>query len=115
MVTTHSSNDPPQGGPQTPTDADTAPQEPSDPGTPDALSERATAAIDTQRRTLQIADSMLGCLVIALEYSSWVPRRHRPDYSDAAKGIRRILVTAIDELDSMNLERAIAAARPRSP
>lgn len=64
---------------------------------------------------MQIADSMLGCLVIALEYSSWVPRRHRPDYSDAARGIRRILVTAIDELDSINLERSIAAAKPRSP
>jgi hypothetical protein len=48
-------------------------------------------------------------------YSSWVPRRHRPDYSDAARGVRRILVTAIDELDSMNLERSIAAAKPRSP
>lgn len=115
MVTTHSSNDPPQGGLQTPTDADAAPEQPSDPGRPKALSERATAAIDLQRRTLQIADSMLGCLVIALEYSSWVPRRHRPDYSDAARGIRRILVTAIDELDSMNLERSIAAAEPRSP
>lgn len=59
---------------------------------------------------MQIADSMLGCLVIALEYSNWVPRRHRPDYSDAARGVR-ILVTAIDELDSLNLEQFVAAAR----
>jgi hypothetical protein len=58
---------------------------------------------------------MLGCLVIALRYSPWVPRKHSPDYSDAARGIRRILVTATDELDSLNLERSIAAAKPRSP
>lgn len=58
---------------------------------------------------------MLGCLVIALEYASWVPRNQRPDYSDAAKGIRRILIAAIDRLDSVNLERTIAAAKTASP
>jgi hypothetical protein len=41
-------------------------------------------------------------------------RKHRPEYSDAARGIRRILVTAIDKLDSINLERSIATAKSRS-
>lgn len=115
MATKHSSKTPPDGRPQTAAEAGTTQAEPSDPGGSTSLSKRATDAIDAQRRNLQIADSMLGCLVIALEYASWVPRNQRPDYSDAAKGIRRILVAAIDRLDSVNLERTIAAAKTASP
>jgi len=57
---------------------------------------------------------VLGCLVIALEYSSWMPPRQRPDYSDTARAVRRMLATSIDRLDSVNLKRAISAAKPGS-
>jgi hypothetical protein len=87
----------------------------SEPPDPDPLPKHATAAIDVQRRTLQMADSVLSCLVTALDYSTWVKPSERPDYADAVQAVRRMLSTAIDRLDSVNLKRAIAENKSGSP
>jgi hypothetical protein len=62
-----------------------------------------------------MAESVLGCLVTALDYSSWVEPRQRPDYSDVARAVRRMLATAIERLDSVNLKRAADAIKPARP
>lgn len=114
MAKKHSSKRRRKGRSQTTGKAGTPQGQPNDPGGSEVISKRATDAIDAQRRSLQMAESVMGCLVTALEYASWVPRKQRPDYSDAVRAVRRMIAAAIDRLDSVNLKRTIAAAKPGS-
>jgi hypothetical protein len=70
-----------------------------------AISRGIRAAIDAERRSLQIAESVLGCLVAALDYSSSAESRQPPDFADAARAVRHMLSVAIDRLDCINLQR----------
>ncbi|HEX2242139.1 MAG TPA: hypothetical protein VHK27_02545 [Gammaproteobacteria bacterium] len=91
----------------------TAHGQPKEPAGSELISERATAAIEAQRRRLQIAESVLGCLISALEDSPDTSPRQRPYYPDVAKMVCRMLTRTIDQLDRINLKRAIAAAEHR--
>lgn len=73
------------------------------------MSKGVKAAIDAERRHLQIAESVLGCLVTALDYSSCAEPKQPPDFADAARAVRRMLTAAIDRLDCVNLQRKATA------
>lgn len=111
MVTRHSSKRRQQPRPRTAAKGGTARRSSRPSAGSDFISERATAAIEAQRRRLQIAESILSCLITALEYSAETPRRQRPYYPDVAQRVYRMLNRAIDQLDRVNLKRAIVAAQ----
>ena len=63
------------------------------------------AAIDAERRNLQKAASMLGCLVIALEYGYDGYETEEPDYSDVVRAIRSMVDASVDRLEPLNPKR----------
>jgi len=73
------------------------------------------AAIDAERRNLQIAESVLGCLVTALDYSSCAEPKEPPDFADAARAVRHMITAAIDRLDCVNLQRKATAGDAHTP
>jgi hypothetical protein len=75
-----------------------------------SMTKAVKAAIDAERRNLQIAESVLGCLVTALDYSSGAEPKQPPDFADAARAVRHMLTAAIDRLDCVNLHRNATAA-----
>lgn len=75
------------------------------------LSAHLEEAINTERRNLQKAESVLGCLVVALEYGYDGDDSGEPDYSDVARAVRDILAASITQLDPTSLRRTIASTR----
>ena len=72
-----------------------------DPGhgsVPDSLHD----AIETERDNLSKAESLIGCLAIAMEHDD---SREAPYYPDIARMARQMIKTSIDNLDSLTLRR----------
>ena len=67
--------------------------------------ERLHQAIETERGNLFKADSLLGCLVIAMEYED--DAVSGPHYPDVAKIARELVQKSIDGLDSLTLQRVL--------
>lgn len=61
--------------------------------------------LECERRRLSKAQSILGCLVVALD-SAPGDDPDAPDYADVAAVVRCMLAECIDNLDSTRLERA---------
>ena len=70
-------------------------------------------AIYAERRELQKAAAILGCLVIALEYGDDDGPMQGPDPSDVARAVRGMIERSVTGLDPTNLRR-IAAYPPTS-
>jgi hypothetical protein len=75
-----------------------------------ALPENLQEAIEAERRNLAKAESVLGCLSIALEYDDTESTRG-PYYPDVAEVARDLVRHSIDGLDSLALERHLARDR----
>jgi len=67
--------------------------------------ERLQKAIEGERRNLFKADSLLGCLVIAMEYET--DSVNGPYYPDVAQIARELVQKSIDGLDSLTLEQLV--------
>ena len=68
--------------------------------------ERLREAIESERENLSKAESVLGCLAIAMEYETVAPST--PYYPDVAQVAREIVRQSIDRLDSLTLRRRMA-------
>jgi hypothetical protein len=64
-----------------------------------------TRAIDEQRDNLSKADSVLGCLVIAMEYGT--DSVGAPYYPDVAQLARDLVQQSLRGLDAVNLQRPL--------
>jgi hypothetical protein len=62
-------------------------------------------AIETERSTLSKADSVLGCLVIAMEYDT--ESANKPYYPDVAQLARELVRQSINGLDSLALQQRL--------
>jgi hypothetical protein len=69
-------------------------------GTP--LCEELIEAIEDERRHLSKADSLLGCLIIAMEYQTEFTER--PYYPDVAEIARELVKKSINALDPVLLQ-----------
>jgi len=75
-----------------------------------AVPEGVERAIEAERDNLCKAESLLGCLAIAMEHGAWehedevVP----PYYPDVARMARNLVRQSINALDSLNLEKHLA-------
>jgi hypothetical protein len=70
------------------------------------LPTRLERAIDLERRRLLKAQSVLGCLAVALES----PTSHGadgPDFGQVAEVVRELVNSSIERLDSVNLTKAL--------
>jgi len=67
--------------------------------------ERLHDAIENERDNLSKADSILGCLVIAMEYQS--DSVHAPYYPDVAQIARELVKKSINGLDPLHLQRRL--------
>jgi len=67
-------------------------------------------AIELERRKLQQADSMLACLILALQEGCESDNDDDPDYSDVARAVRGIVRSVTERLDMVNL--VAAESRP---
>ncbi|HEY3852020.1 MAG TPA: hypothetical protein VGL87_13670 [Steroidobacteraceae bacterium] len=67
--------------------------------------ERLHQAIESERGNLFKADSLLGCLVIAMEYEA--DAVSGPHYPDVAQIARELVQKSIDGLDSLTLQRVL--------
>lgn len=65
--------------------------------------ERLQRAIESERGTLFKADSLLGCLVLAMEYET--DAVSGPHYPDVAQIARELVQKSIDGLDSLTLRQ----------
>ena len=68
---------------------------------PEALHE----AIETERDNLSTAESVLGCLAIAMEYEA--DSVNGPYYPDVAQLARELVRKSINGLDSLNLQQRL--------
>ena len=71
-----------------------------------AISTRLERAIDTERRKLSKAQSILGCLAVALETPLMQDQNHL-DYGQVAEAVRELLESSIERLDSVNLSKSL--------
>jgi hypothetical protein len=62
-------------------------------------------AIETERGNLSKAESVLGCLVISMEYEA--DSVNRPYYPDVAQLARELVKQSINGLDSLVLQRRL--------
>jgi hypothetical protein len=67
--------------------------------------ERLHEAIETERGNLSKAESLLGCLAIAMEYETDTVKG--PYYPDVAQLARELVKQSINGLDSLVLERRL--------
>jgi hypothetical protein len=74
--------------------------------TPEGLHE----AIEAERGNLAKAESLLGCLTIAMEYGD-TESPHGPYYPDVAQVARDLVRQSISGLDSVTLQRRLARDR----
>jgi hypothetical protein len=77
------------------------------------IPEGLESAIEAERDNLSKAESLLGCLAIAMEHGAWehedevVP----PYYPDMARMARNLARQSINALDSLNLDKHLARRR----
>jgi hypothetical protein len=62
-------------------------------------------AIETERGNLSKADSVLGCLVISMEYDT--DSVNKPYYPDVAQVAREMVRRSINDLDSLTLQQKL--------
>jgi hypothetical protein len=74
------------------------------------LPEKLQEAIEAERGNLSKAESVLGCLTIALEYGD-TESTSGPYYPDVAEVARDLVRQSINGLDSLILERHLARDR----
>jgi hypothetical protein len=80
-----------------------------------AIPEGVERAIEAERDNLSKAESLLGCLAIAMEHGAWehedevVP----PYYPDVARMARNLVRQSINALDSLNLDKHLTRRRIR--
>lgn len=67
--------------------------------------ERLHQAVETERGNLFKADSLLGCLVLAMEYET--DAVSGPHYPDVAQIARELVQKSIDGLDSLTLQQRV--------
>jgi hypothetical protein len=67
---------------------------------------RLERAIDAERRRLSKAQSILGCLAVALE-SPMAQSPHSPDFGQVAEVVRDLVNSSIERLDSVNLSKVL--------
>ena len=70
-----------------------------------AIPEGLHEAIETERGNLSKAESMLGCLVISMEYDT--DSTDKPYYPDVAQLAREMVRRSINGLDSLTLQRRL--------
>ena len=70
-----------------------------------AIPEGLHEAIETERGNLSKAESVLGCLVIAMEYDT--DSLDTPYYPDVAQLAREMVRRSINDLDSLALQRKL--------
>ena len=75
-----------------------------------ALPESLHEAIEAERGNLAKAESVLGCLTIAMEYADNDPTTE-PYYADVAQVARDLVRQSINALDSLTLQRRLAHDR----
>jgi hypothetical protein len=75
-----------------------------------ALPESLHEAIETERGNLAKAESVLGCLTIAMEYAD-TDSATGPYYPDVAQVARDLVRQSINALDSLTLQRRLAQDR----
>jgi hypothetical protein len=75
-----------------------------------ALPESLHEAIEAERGNLAKAESVLGCLTIAMEYSD-SDSTTEPYYPDVAQVARDLVRQSINALDSLTLQRRLAQDR----
>jgi hypothetical protein len=66
-------------------------------------------AIEIERRRLGRAQSILGCLAIALD-EEFPGSEATPHYADVAEAIRDMMNCAIERLDSVNLAKRLTGS-----
>jgi hypothetical protein len=66
-------------------------------------------AIETERGNLAKAESLLGCLIIAMEYGD--SESHEPYYPDVAEAALELVRRSINGLDSVTLQRRLESDR----
>lgn len=71
-------------------------------------------AIEEERARLALADSVLGCLWIALEHAEECDDQSVPSFADVAGLAREIVRESINKLDSVHL-RPLLAGRKDAP
>ena len=74
-------------------------------------------AIEAERDNLSKAESLLGCLAIAMEHGAWEHEDEvvAPYYPDVARMARTLVRQSINALDSLNLEKHLARRRIKEP
>jgi hypothetical protein len=72
-------------------------------------------AIEAERDNLSKAESLLGCLAIAMEHAAWEHEDEvmPPYYPDVARMARNLVRQSINALDSLNLEQLLARRKIR--
>ena len=70
-------------------------------------------AIEAERDNLSKAESLLGCLAIAMEHGAWEHEDEvmPPYYPDVARMARNLVRQSINALDSLNLDKHLARRR----
>jgi hypothetical protein len=68
--------------------------------------ERLYEAIETERGNLAKAESLLGCMMISMEYET--DSETGPHYPDVAQVARDLVRNSIDALDSLTLQRYLS-------
>jgi hypothetical protein len=79
------------------------------------MPEGVERAIEAERDNLSKAESLLGCLAIAMEHGEWEHEDEvmPPYYPDVARMARNLVRQSINALDSLNLEKHLARRRIR--
>jgi hypothetical protein len=78
-----------------------------------AVPEGLERAIEAERDNLSKAESLLGCLAIAMDHAAWEHEDEvvTPYYPDVARMARNLVRQSINALDSLNLEKHLARRR----
>ena len=78
-----------------------------------AIPEGVERAIEAERDNLSKAESLLGCLAIAMEHGAWEHQDEvtPPYYPDIARMARNLVRQSINALDSLHLEEHLARRR----
>ena len=70
------------------------------------MPDRLERAIDLERRRLSKAQSILGCLALALETPT-TNTLDCPDFGEVAEVVRDLVNSSIERLDSVNLSKVL--------
>lgn len=75
------------------------------------IPEELHEAIEIQRGNLSKAESVLGCLIVSMEYEA--DSATRPYYPDVAELARGLVKQSIKDLDSLVLQKRLLRSRVR--